>query len=125
MSSAFSAVRTAGANARVRGLYARRLTERQWDELLRSEDYDRALTALAATSYGRVLEPLLGESNLTLRRVERELWAASADNCWHASALLLGQARDLLRVWWQHWELENLKTVFRGVHHGIDHEAVR
>jgi len=123
--SAFAALGTAGANARVRGLYARRLTEKQWDDLIRSDDYEGALTALAATSYGRVLGPLLGDSNLTLRRVERELWAASANNCWHARGMLMGGARDLFRVWWQHWELENLKTVFRGVHYGLDHEAVR
>ncbi len=124
MGSAFAAVRTAAANARVRGLYARRLTEQQWDELIHAEDYDRALTALAATSYGEVLEPLLGESNLTLRRVERELWAASAANCWRARVLVVGPARDLFQVWWQHWELENLKTLFRGVHQGLDHRVV-
>lgn len=125
MSSALTAVRMAGANARVRGLRGRLLSDEQWDELVRAEDFPSALKVLAATSYGETLGPLAGETDLMLRRVERHLWAASAANCWRAGALLVGRARTLFQVWWQHWELENLKTVFRGVHHGLDHETVR
>jgi len=79
---------------------------------------------LAATGYGEALGPLVGETGLTLRRVERRLWAASAANCWRAGALLVGRPRTVFEVWWQHWELENLKTVFRGVHYGLDRETV-
>jgi len=122
--SPMAAARMAGANARVRGLYARLLSEEQWDELLRAEGFRGALELLATTGYGEALGSLAGEAGATLRRVERQLWAASARNCWRAGALLAGQARTVFRVWWQHWELENLKTVFRGVHHGLDHQAV-
>ena len=123
--SPMAAARMAGANARVRGLAARLLSDAQWDDLLRAEGFRGALDLLATTGYAEALAPLVGEANPSLRRVERQLWAASARNCWRAGALVQGTARSVFRAWWQHWELENLKTVFRGVHHGLDHQAVR
>jgi len=62
---------------------------------------------------------------LSLERIERHMWASVADNYQKVMVFTSGKVRALLLVWWQHFELENLKTVLRGFDQKISPENIR
>lgn len=124
MALGIEAVGYAGAYARVAGLKAQLLGPQEWHTLLGAEDVRRVLDALRATAYGRALRP--GESGEpNLETLERRLLGLSADNVLKARGQVRGAARTLLDVWWGHYELENLKAVFRGIEHGLSPAQMR
>ncbi len=118
------AVRYAAANARLRGLYARLLSADAWRELLTAQDLPATLAILRDTAYSDLFSSS-SSGELTLEQVEHQLSGRAAGNCRRTMAFVSGGARDLIQVWWQHFELENLKAVFRGVDQQLGPDAIR
>ncbi len=118
------AIRYAAANARVRGLYGRLLSDETWRSLIEAEGYQAVLDRLRDTEYAETLRAAEQTGILNLERLERLLLARTAVNYRRAMRLLRGSARDLILVWWQRFELENLKTVFRGIESGLSPDAI-
>jgi V/A-type H+/Na+-transporting ATPase subunit C len=115
MTIGLEAPRYASVNARMRGLYAQLLDEERWRNLLLAESLPAALETLRGTVYEQALAS--GEQGLepSLERIERRLLGKVADDCRRVITFMSGAARQLIIVWWQHFELENLKAVFRGL----------
>lgn len=118
------AARYAAANGRVRGLYSRLLSESHWRDLIGAPDLAATLSLLRTTIYSDVIASA-EQRGLTLVRLERRLLGKAALNCRHAMAFTSGGTHTLILVWWQHFELENLKAVFRGVEQGMEPEEIR
>lgn len=125
MPTGLDAVRYAAANARVRGLYAQLLGGDTWNTLISVEGYDAALSILRDTTYGSTIREVEQRGPLTIERLERRLLARAASNARLAMRLTRGGARDIIHVWWQHFELENLKAVFRGIDQGLPPETIQ
>ncbi len=118
------AVRYAAANGRVRGLYAQLLPDSIWRDLVNAPDLSATLSLLRTTIYNDVIASA-EQRGLTLVRLERRLLGMAALNCRRAMTFTGGGVRTLLLVWWQHFELENLKAVFRGVDQGMEPDEIR
>ncbi len=124
MALGIEAIGYAGAYARVAGLKAQLLAPADWQALLTADDVRRTLEALRATAYGRALRAdETGEPNL--ETLERRLLGLSAQNVLKARGQVRGAARTLLDIWWGHYELENLKAIFRGIEHGLSPAQMR
>jgi vacuolar-type H+-ATPase subunit C/Vma6 len=124
MANAMDALRYAGTNARVRGLVSGLLDDEAWRDLLRSRDLSTAIDRLRSTSYAGLVQAVEQSGALVLERIERRLLGRVAANCRKAMRFTQGAAHQLLLVWWQHFELENLKTLFRGLDHGMEPDAI-
>lgn len=116
-------VQYAGANARVRGLWSYLLDAETWRHLIAADTLDDALTLLRGTPYAEVLTTTEGRS-LNIEGIEHRLLGRAAENCRKCMTFLRGASRTLLLVWWQHFELENLKALFRGVQQGMERERI-
>ncbi len=125
MAIGLDAVQYAATNARVRGLYAQLLDEETWASLLASSDLSGTVTVLRSTAYGDLIRDMETSSDLSLEQIERRMWGRVAENVRKARSLLRGGARALLVVWWKHFELENLKALFRGCDQGMDPSVIR
>lgn len=119
MATGLEAARYAASSARVRGLYSRLLDEDAWTALLGSDSLAAALSLLRGTDYGDAIVAVEQTGRLSLERLERRLLARAAENSRRAMQLTRGGVRQIIYVWWQHYELENLKAVFRGVDQGL------
>jgi len=118
------AIRYAAPNARVRGLYSKLLSDEAWQALIEADGFQAAVDRLRATHYAETLRLAEQLAVLRLENLERLLLARTATNYWRAMRLLTGSARDLILVWWQRFELENLKTVFRGIESGLTPDVI-
>lgn len=118
------AIRYSAVNARVRGLYARLLSDEAWRSLLDAETYAAALEILRTSDYASALAEAEQGGSAPLESIERHLAARAARNGRKAMLFTNGRVRDLLFVWWQHWELENLKAVFRGLDQGLSPDEI-
>ncbi len=125
MPTGLDALAYAGANARMRALLAGLLTDEQWRDLVRADSPESVLSLLKASSYGDIFGQFQGMDGVSLERVERLLAGRAAENCLKVMALTRTAARALLFTWWQHFELENLKAVFRGVEQGLSPDVMR
>jgi vacuolar-type H+-ATPase subunit C/Vma6 len=119
------ALHYAGANARMRGLYADLLSDTVWHDLLAAGNYPIAVSVLRQTSYGDIISESEQSGSPTLEMIERRLWGKTAEITQQAMVLLSGGARTLLSVWWQRFELENLKAIFRGLDQQMEPNAIR
>jgi len=124
VATGFEAVAYAAASARVAGLRAELLSLQDWENLLTADSLPRVLDTLRATVYGRVMRGTEGGAP-SLQSLERRLMGLAAENVVKAMALVRGATRDLLDTWWRHYELENLKAVFRGVEQGLSPAQIR
>ena len=118
------AVHYAAASARVSGLRTRLLGDEAWGRLVAAENLADALLVLRETPYAGWLPTGEGQ-RADLEGIERELMGLTAENCRRSMAFLRGSRRALLQVWWGHFELENLKAVFRGVDQGLSPSQIR
>lgn len=124
VATGIEAVAYASASARVAGLKAQLLRSQDWDALLSADSQPRVFDVLRSTPYARVLRA--GESSEpNIESLERRLLGLAADNVVHAMSQVRGAARNLLLTWWAHFELENLKAVFRGVEQGLSPAQMR
>jgi vacuolar-type H+-ATPase subunit C/Vma6 len=118
------AISYAAANARVAGLKAQLLRSEDWAALLAADSLPHTLEALRGTPHGRSLSAAEGQRP-GLESLERRLLGGVAANVLKAAALIRGASRALLHVWWAHFELENVKSIFRGVEQGIGPAQMR
>ena len=118
------AVRYAGANARVKGLQSRLLSAETWKALVSADNLGDAFDLLRASHYASETDAGAG-ARLSLESVERRLLGRAAANLRKSMAFVSGASRQLLVVWWQHFELENLKAVFRGVNQGMSPDRIQ
>lgn len=118
MAPGLDVARYASTNARVRGLWSQLLGRDAWDSLIAAETLSDALSLLRNTSYAAVI-PDTEDGASTTAGIERRLSGRAAANCRRCMAFLRGPSRVLVAVWWQHYELENLKALFRGIHQGL------
>ncbi len=125
MPTGLDVVRHTASNARVRGLRSRLLSHSAWHELVSAPDLASFLTILRATDYGNTLAEVERQGHMTLQRLERRLAGRVATNMRHAMLFSKGRAKEVLHVWWRHFELENLKTAFRGIDQGRTPETIR
>jgi V/A-type H+/Na+-transporting ATPase subunit C len=123
MVTGLDAIQYAASNARMRGLRSHLVSEDTWRELLVTESVDGAIAVLRQTDYHEEVDEY-GRGG-TLETVENRLSGRAALNCRRVMGLTNGAVRDLFFVWWQHFELENLKAVFRGVEQHLLPEVTR
>ena len=119
------AIRYAAANARIRGLYSRLLDEATWRELVAADGFEAAISLLRATTYADIIMAAEQSGTFSLEQIERGLAGRAAADCRRAMAFTGGGTRALLEVWWQHYELENLKALFRGLDQNLAPTAIR
>jgi len=125
MVTGLEAVRYAAPSARVRGLYAGLFDDATWASLVHADSLRMVLALLRSTRYGEVLGAAEPSGEASLERAERQLLALAAEDCFRAMRLTGGAVRRLIYVWWQHYELENLKAVFRGVDAGLAPQQIQ
>jgi V/A-type H+/Na+-transporting ATPase subunit C len=123
MVTGLDAIQYAASNARMRGLRSRLLGDDIWRELLTTEGIGGAIDILRQTDYHNEVDEY-GRGG-TLEMVESNLTGRAALNCRRVMALTRGSVRELFYVWWQHFELENLKAVFRGVEQHLSPELTQ
>ncbi|MHB1295568.1 MAG: V-type ATPase subunit [Anaerolineae bacterium] len=125
MATGLDAVTYAAANARTRGLQSRLLNSTTWRDLVNSESLATALSLLRDTPYGAAIQAVEGSGAFSLESLERELLGRAAANIRKAMTFTTGAVRNLLMVWWRHYELENIKAVFRGIEQGMEPEHIQ
>jgi vacuolar-type H+-ATPase subunit C/Vma6 len=113
MATGLDAIKYAASNAWIHGLRSRLLDSKTWQELLTTDNISSAIDILLQTDYSNEVQDY-GRGG-TLETIERRLAGRAALNCRKVMSLTSGSVRYLFFVWWQHFELENLKAVFRGV----------
>jgi V/A-type H+-transporting ATPase subunit C len=115
------AARYAAANARVHGLVAQLIPQALRVELLAAPDFPAVVSLLRQSWYAGALaavdagEP--GQANL-----EEALWSHLAVAVRRPLRILQGPSRELLDWYWRRFEIENLKTILRGVQYGLPPE---
>jgi len=125
MPTGLDAVSYAATNARVRGLCAALLADSAWDALLASPDLSTALVVLRDTPYGELVRKAEDSGDNSMEQIERRMWGRAAASVRRTMAFVGGKVRALLLVWWQHFELENLKALFRGFDQGMEPDVIR
>lgn len=125
MTGGLGAIRYAAANARTRGLYSRLLDEATWRELVAADGFEAAISLLRATTYGDIITAAEQSGTFSLEQIERGLAGRAAADCRRVMAFTNGRTRALLEVWWQHYELENLKALFRALDQNLAPNAIR
>lgn len=125
MASGLDAVRYGASNAQVRGLASQLLSDETWQALESAEDLGTALGILRGTPYAEVVQAVESQGEVSLERLERRLSGRAAGNVRRTMTFVTGAQRRLLQVWWQHFELENLKALFRGFDQAMTPEAIR
>ncbi|MHB9034397.1 MAG: V-type ATPase subunit, partial [Anaerolineae bacterium] len=123
MATGLEAVRYAATNSRIRALRSHLLNTIEWHSLITVENLVNAVDILLQTDYRGELQDFRRDGSLEL--VETRLTGRAAQNVREVMGLSSGTVHDLLMVWWQHFELENLKAVFRGVQQGLPPDAIR
>ena len=116
--------RYAAANARVRGRIGRLLSPAQWGVLLNSSDVGEFLQYLSVTTYQPVLAAVDIEGP-DPGEIERRLWQHLARSYRAPLPFMPGGAKDLLAWLWRRFEVENLKTILRGVKSGATPAHIR
>ncbi len=122
MALVLDAARYAGVNARVRGLISRLIPDWLWAELLAAPDLPSLLSPLEQSWHRPVLANLEGRPQAAA--LERRLWRHLVAVSRSPIHLLQGGPRALLDWHWRRFEVDNLKTVLRAVHHRASAEAL-
>ncbi|MCE5259372.1 MAG: V-type ATPase subunit [Chloroflexi bacterium] len=123
MVTGLESVRYAAPNARIRAFRSRLLSTDVWRTLITIDNLAGAVDILQQTDYRRELGSFTQDSSLEI--VENRLTGRAARNVREIMAITSGTVRNLFMVWWQHYELENLKSVFRGVQQHLSPDAIR
>ena len=113
----------AAAGAQVHALSSRLLDTAAWRDLQAAKGLSETLSRLRMTAYADLVpdDGQLGSLELT----ESRLSGRGAANVQRAMTFLDGGARNLLAVWFRHYELENIKALFRAIDQGMDPEVIR
>lgn len=114
----------AAANARVRGLASRLLADDAWAGLLGGRTLLDALALLKNTPYADVIAQAEQGGAVVLERIEQHLLGRAAANYRRAMRLTNGPVRALLMLWWQRFEVRNLKALFRGCEHHMEADSI-
>lgn len=123
MATGLDAIQYAASNARMRGLRTRLISDNVWQQLLATEGVGGAVDILLQSDYHEEVYEY-GRGG-TLETIERRLTGRAAQNCRRVMALTSGPVRNLFFVWWQHFELENLKTIFRSIEQHVAPEVTK
>ncbi len=116
MTALLQAARYSAANARVRALLGQLISPSQWVEIIEAPDPASVLLLLRTTWYGSALPPV-GGGEISTAPVERALVQYQAQVARLPVSLLQGAPRALLEWFWRRFEVNNLKTILRAVHH--------
>ena len=116
MTALVQAARHSAANARVRALLSNLIPAQQWTSLIEAADLASLVALLRGTWYGPAL-PAPGDAEPNVIQVERALASHLAAAARLPLSQLQGSPLDLLDWYWRRFELDNLKTVLRAVHH--------
>jgi len=116
VSALVQAAQYSATNARVRALLTQLIPPAQWADLIEAPDLPGLVSQLRDTAYDAQL-PALAEEETDLIAVERAVVRRQTGAERLPLAFLHGKPLDLLEWFWRRFELENLKTVLRAVHH--------
>jgi V/A-type H+/Na+-transporting ATPase subunit C len=114
----------AAINARVRVMYSTLLSPQALNELCEVADWDSLVSALKATAYGPYLEQVKDRS-INPRRVVFQLKMRLSETY---GAVIRGapeHARPILSTLFDHFEVDNLKAVLRGIVAGATWDRIR
>jgi len=125
MTIGLDAVRYGAASARVKGLASQLIPNDTWQALISAEDLAVALGIVRSTVYADVVAEMEAGDAVSLEEMERRLGARAAQNVRRTMTFVSGAQRQLLQVWWRHFELENLKALFRGFDQGMSPDDIR
>ena len=113
----------AAAGAQIHALSSRLLDTAAWRDLQTAKGLGETLNRLRMTAYVDLV-PDDGQLG-SLELVESRLSGRSAANVRRAMTFLDSGARNLLSVWFRHYELENIKALFRAIDQGMDADVIR
>jgi V/A-type H+-transporting ATPase subunit C len=124
MTFLLQAARYSAAGTRVRALQARLLTAPDWAAILAAPDLDGIVGILHKSWYGsRLPEHLLIQPDAST--LEHALLSRLVVIARRPFALLQGTPRALIEWLWFRYQLNNLKTVLRGMHHQAPPEQIQ
>jgi V/A-type H+-transporting ATPase subunit C len=104
----------AAISARVRAMYASLLSPQDFARLSGSPDFPTLIAQLKTTAYGPYLENLK-ERDLTPQKVELQIKGRLADSYESVIQMAPQHAKSLLKQLYRYFEVENLKTILRGI----------
>jgi vacuolar-type H+-ATPase subunit C/Vma6 len=124
MAALLQAARYSAANARVHALLSYLIPAELWAGLIDAPDLETVVSLLRDTWHGPAL-PAPSAAEPDVVQVERALAGHGVAAARLPLAQLQGDAYELLDWFWRRFELDNLKTVLRAVHHGSPPDPVR
>ncbi len=113
----------AAINARVRVMYSTLLGPQKVDELCEAADFEGLVALLKTTEYGPYLDRVKG--SLNPRRAVFQLKMRLAEAYGSVTRSAPGHARPVLATLFDHFEVDNLKAVLRGITAGADWDRIR
>lgn len=115
------AARHAAANALVHGLAAQLISQSVRAEIIAAPDLPAVANLLRQSWYADALVAT-DAAEPTEASLERALWGHLAAAARRPLRMLSGRRRELLDWHWRRFEVENLKTILRGVQYGLRQE---
>ncbi len=113
----------AAAGTQMRALYSRLLDAAAWHDLVMAKGLAETLARLRNSAYGELITDEGRPGSLEM--VESRLSGRAAVNTRRAMTFIDGTARELVATWFRHFELENLKAVFRAIDQNMEPEVMR
>jgi len=120
----FQAARYSASSAQVHALLPNLLQPWQWAALLDAPDLTSLFSLLRGVTF-RHAPTALGEATLDVVRAERDLAARYVAAARRPLSFLRGRRFELLDWFWRRFELDNVKTILRAVHHGAPPSQAR
>ena len=114
----------AAINARVRVMYSTLLSPDALSELCEVADWDSLVSSLKSTNYGPYLERVKDRS-LNPRRIVFQLNTRMSEAYGSVIRSSPDHARPILSQLFDHFEVDNLKAVLRGIIAGADWDRIR
>lgn len=112
------------SQAYTRGLKSRLLSEANYEQLLLAQSVTELVNVLKNFSYGRYLAKSLIKEDVSAA-IEAALWQSFAADIVKIQAALPPEGQEILALWQSFWDVQNLKTVIRGIYAGASQEEIK
>jgi V/A-type H+-transporting ATPase subunit C len=120
--------RYAASYAKVHARMGRLISKADWADLLHAANLHEFVQQLRLTHYHDAISQLMsvpGRTEYDIGHLERLLRAKYARESYGLLTFLSGPAREVYIWQWKHFEVENLKTVFRAVKQEVESSRVK
>jgi len=112
------------SQAYTRGLKSRLLSETNYEQLLLAQSVTELVNVLKNFSYKDFLAKSLIKKDASAA-IEAALWESFAADVEKIKAALPPEGQEILALWRSFWDIQNLKTVIRGVYAGASQNEIK